>query len=1129
MQLPALCKSTPGDVVATMLRVMKLTALILLIACLHVSAGGYSQTKVTLHMKDALLTQVFKEIRSQTGYNFFYQTEWMEKAHKVSIQVTDTPLKEALDLCFKDQPLSYTITGKSIVIRPKSYTQNTPVLVEDIDVRGIITDEDGNPLAEANIKVKGTNIGTTTNQDGLFILKNIDENAILEISYVGFEIQTVSVNNRTNITLSLKRSERKLDEIQIIAYGQTTKRLQTGNVSSVKAVDIQKQPVNNPLLALQGRIPGMVITQNTGVPGGGITIRIQGQNSLTRGNSPLYVIDGVPYTSHLLPNLSGIFGILGYNGEPSSSYSPVGGGNPLSFINPADIESIEVLKDADATSIYGSRAAQGAILITTKKGKTGKTSVDLNVQSGWGKVDRRLDLLNTREYLDMRHEAFANDGITPEINNAPDLLLWDTTRYTDWQKVLIGGTAHYTDARASVSGGTSNMNFLISAGYHRETTVFPGDLSDTKGSLHFNINHASPNRKFQVQLTGNYLVDNNQLIANDLTEAAIKLPPNTPAIYNADGTLNWALLPSGNSSWYNPFAYLLEKKYNIKTNNLTSNVVISYQVLPGLDIKSSFGYTNLQTDEVQTFPLIAVPPEDLLFTSRFGLYANNNANSWIIEPQVTYKRVIGKIKLDGLAGVTIQQNNSKGQQLYGSDYPSDEVIKDINSAATVGLNWPTVNSIYKYNAVFGRINLNWQDKYIVNLTARRDGSSRFGPENQFHNFGSVAGVWIFSNEAFIQKKRPFFSFGKLRVSYGTTGSDQIGDYQFMSLYSPFSLAAPYQGAASLLPTGLPNPYLEWEETKKLQLGLDIGFFNDRILLNTNYYHNRSSNQLHPYSLPATTGRSDIEINFPAVIQNTGWEFLLNTRNIESRDFSWSSSINLTIPRNELVAFPDLEKSSYADAYVIGEPITIFKAFAFTGVDPATGLYQFRDKNGNITSTPDFSTDRTVLVNTDPKFYGGFQNSFRYKSIELDLLFQFTKQTARNYLLGIYPGFFQNNYTIIANQPVYVLDRWQKTGDISAHQRFSATLLSDVWILFDNARSSDRIYSDASYIRLKNLSLSWQLPATWKQKIHLQNARIYAQGQNLLTITNYKGMDPEITGIANLPPLRILTFGMQIGL
>lgn len=1128
MQLPALCKTTPGGVVAKTLRVMKVTVFILLIACLQVSAGGYSQTKVTLDMKNALLTQVFKEIRRQTGYNFFYQTAWMEKAHKVSVQVTDTPLIAALDLCFQEQPLTYTLTGNSIVIRPKKYPQHTP-LIEDIDVKGFITDEGGTPLAGANIKVKGTNINTIANPDGSFVLKGIDENAVLEISYVGFETQTVSVKGKTSIALSLKKSEYELDEVQIIAYGQTTKRFQTGNVSTVKAADIQKQPVNNPLLALQGRVPGIVITQNTGIPGGGITIRIQGQNSLSRGNSPLYVIDGVPYISNLLPNLSGTFGILGSNGEPYNPQSQVGGGNPLSFINPADIESIEVLKDADATSIYGSRAAQGAILITTKKGKAGRTKADFNIQTGWGKVDRRLDLLTTRQYLDMRHEAFINDGTTPTESNAPDLLLWDTTRYTDWQKELIGGTAHYTDAQASVSGGTANTVFLINASYHRETTVFPGDLADRKGSLHFNINHASPDRKFRLQLSGNYLVDDNQLITTDLTEAAIKLAPNAPAPYNPDGTLNWAPSPNGNSSWYNPLAYLYEKKYSIKANNLTSNILVSYLVLPGLDIKSSFGYNTLQTNEFQTFPLTAAPPENQPFTSRFGLYANNNINSWIIEPQATYKRAIGEIKLEGLAGITIQQINSKGQQLYGFDYPSDEVIKDINSAAVIGLNIPTVNNVYKYNAVFGRINLNWQDKYIVNLTARRDGSSRFGRENQFHNFGSLTGVWIFSNEAFIQKKGSFISFGKLRVSYGTTGSDQIGDYQFMDLYTPFNVIVPYQGANGLLPAGLPNPHLEWEETKKLQFGLDLGFIKDRILLNTNYYHNRSSNQLQPYSLPATTGPGNIEINFPAVVENTGWEFSLSTKNFAGRDFGWNTNINLTIPRNELVAFPDLEKSSYAGSYVIGEPVTIIKAFSFSGVDPATGIYQFADKNGNITSMPDPIADRTVLINTDPRFYGGFANSFRYKSFELDLLFQFTKQTARNYFFGIQPGRFRSTEIVIANQPVYVLDHWQKTDDMSSHQRFSTVYPSDLRTAFNNAISSTGAYSDASFIRLKNLSLSWQLPDKWKQKARLQNARLYVQGQNLLTITDYKGMDPENASITNLPPLRILTLGIQVGL
>jgi len=381
-------------------------------------------------------------------------------------------------------------------------------------------------------------------------------------------------------------------------------------------------------------------------------------------------------------------------------------------------------------------------------------------------------LLPTQQYLQMRHEALKNDGVTTLSSTDYDLNgLWDTTRNTDWQKALIGGTAQYTNLSGSVSGGTANTQYLIGGTYHRETTVFPGDFSDQKGGLHFNINSVSADQKFGVQFSGNYLVDNNQLPNIDFTNTAIILAPDAPAMYNKDGTINWAPNASGTASWQNPLSFTYAT-YQNKTTNLISNAVLSYKILPGLEIKSSFGYTNMQDNETIATPLIYYAPSTRPFVSRTAVYTNSTINSRIIEPQVNYKRRISRGKLDVLIGATALQNNSNGQWLNGSGYNSDAVISDIHSAASVVVN-SSIVSVYKYNALFGRINYGWQDKYIVNLTARRDGSSRFGAANQFHNFGSIGAAWIFSEEGFMKNKVSFLTFGKLKGSYGTTGNDQI--------------------------------------------------------------------------------------------------------------------------------------------------------------------------------------------------------------------------------------------------------------------------------------------------------------------------------------------------------------------
>lgn len=1101
-----------------MLLVMNLTVILLVAGCLQVSASAYSQQTITLSEKHAPLETVLRDIRKQTGYTFFCKYEWLQQARKVDIEVKNASLDQVLELCFKDQPLKYTIVNKTIMVTPREVEKDKS-LSPPVDIRGKITNEKGEPLVGATVEIKGSKKGTLTDANGIFELKQVNSDAVVVVSYTGYIPREIRVADGSFIAVSLALSANSLDETVVIAYGTTTKRLNTGDVGTVKAADIEKQPVSNPLLALQGRVPGIFIAQSTGLPGSGVTVRIQGQNSIGNGNDPLYVIDGVPYASQLLPLNNGI---LGNSGNGSFT------GNPFNYINPADIESIDILKDADATAIYGSRASNGAILITTKKGRAGQTKIDVNYQEGMGLVTRKADLMNTKQYLQMRREAKRNDNAAISTTDYDINGFWDTTRSTDWQKTLIGGTARYTNANASVSGGNATTQYLVGGTYHRETTVFPGDFSDQKSSLHFNITNTSTNGKFHLQLSGSYLIDKNQLPGSDLTPYAINTPPDAPALYNPDGSLNWAPIPSGTSSistFINPLSYEYNL-YNNTTNNLIANAVLSYQILPGLEIRSNLGYTNLQSNEMSITPLISSQPEYRLQygnSLRNAQYGNNNINSWIVEPQASYKRILGKGRLEVLAGTTILQNNSSRQQLNGTGYNSDGVLTDIKSAATVTV-LSSIDAVYKYNAAFGRINYDWQDKYILDLTARRDGSSRFGSKNLFHNFGAVGGAWIFSKEGFMQKALPFISFGKLRASYGTTGNDQIGDYNFLNQYvSPTGVGVSYQGTTGLMPKGLSNPYLQWEETRKLQFGLDLGLLKDRILINANYFINRSSNQLLGYGLPIFTGFTTVAENFPATIQNSGWEFSLNTTNIKGKDFSWSSYFNLTLAQNKLVSFTNLATSSYASTYVIGQPITITRVYHFLGVDPATGVYQFADSHGRPTSTPSASMDKTVIINNSPTFYGGFENNFRYKGFELDVLFQFVKQKGLNYFFGNSPGIYD------ANQPVTVLDRWQKPGDVAPVQRYN----SNFSLLTQSANmvSSDAGVSDASYIRLKNVSLSWQLPEKWEKKIHLQNCRIYALGQNLLTITKYPGMDPENKGALNsvLPPLRVMTLGLQIGL
>ena len=730
--------------------------------------------------------------------------------------------------------------------------------------------------------------------------------------------------------------------------------------------------------------------------------------------------------------------------------------------------------------------------------------------------------MNTPQYLQMRHEAINNDGLITQSSDFDINGTWDTTRFTDWQKTLIGGTAQHTNVYGSVSGGNSTTQYLFGATYNRQDHGYSLVIfSDQKGAVNISINSTSSNQKFHFRFTGNYLIDNNQLPQLDLTGQAMILPPDAPRIYNKDGNLNWAQ-ENGTSTWQNPLASNYNT-YQNKTSNLVSNVIISYTIFPGLDLKSSFGYNKLLSNEFIANPLIAWAPEYRPYLQRVSEFGTNSISSWIIEPQISYNKTIGKGTLDVLLGTTIHQMYSNGLQIEALGFNSDQLLGDISAASSV-VPQSATNTVYKYNAVFGRLNYNWSDKYILDLSIRRDGSSRFGPANQFHNFGAAGFAWLFSNEGFIKNSLPFLSFGKLRASYGTSGNDQIGDYKFLNLYTSTYAPVPYQSLVGLTPNGLTNPYLEWEEAKKLEFGTELGFVKDRILITVSHYQNRSSNQLLPYNLPVITGAYSVVKNFPAIVQNSGWEFTLATVNIKTKDFEWTSHFNISLPSNKLISFPNLDNTPYANSFMIGKSLGDLHVLHFMGVDPATGIYQFADGHGGITSDPDtlnYSTGHFAIINGFPKLFGGFDNSFRFKGFELDILFQFAKQMGPNYYFG--PLNPAGSFNI--NEPTYLLNRWQEPKDIATHQRYNSNYslaqpLSDV-------QQSDAGYSDASYIRLKNLSLSWQLPVTWRAKAHLQNARVFILAQNLLTFTSYTGLDPETRSSITLPPLRVVTFGFQV--
>jgi len=1126
--------------VPKILLIMKLTTVLMIAMMMQVSAASFAQ-QLTLKKNNITLEKLFKEIRKQTGYAVIYTTATIYDSNPVDANYHDTPIAQVLDNSLTNQNLAYELDGKNIVItrKPSFFLERLVKAFIDIEVRGNVVDAQGNSLPGATVVVKGSGKRTVSDSEGNFYIPNVEDKAIIVVSYIGYE--PIELSAKPNMgTIRMKPVTGQLQEVMVNkGYYTESQKLATGNAVTITAKDIEKQPVVNPMLALQGRVAGLQITQTSGVANGSMNILIRGRSSLNDvvGNNPLFVIDGVPYQSMLLYDP---LGNNGGNGLVASSPQ----GNPLNYVNPNDISSISVLKDADATAIYGSRGGNGVILITTKKGQIGQMSLGANINQGFMQAPKPLRLMNTQQYLDMRREAFKNDGLpVPNIATSPNdpnydvNSTWSQTANTDWQKELMGQFAAYTNINLSLTGGTETVQYAIRGTFNRQGNLAPGDFDDQRGGLNFNITTYSKNKKLKIDFSGNFLRDNNLNSQLDVTGYTLRAP-NAPDSFNSDGTLNFGGPNSDNAN--NPYANL-ERTYDNKTDNFVLSLKPTYQITKGLVFTANIGLTNLNSNIKIKQPVSSYSPLylSLVPASTIPALVNtiNEQKTWIVEPQLSYEVKIKDFKLSALAGTTFQKSANEGHYFVGSNFVSDAVIGNLANAGQLGVG-DGGSYQYKYNAVYSRLNANLSDKYILNFTARRDGSSRFGPGKQFGNFYSVAAAWIFSSEKWLENALPFVTLGKLRTSYGTSGNDNIGNYAYYDLYQSRG-ANTYQGLTGFYPRSLANPDVAWEKNAKLEFAMDFGFFKDRVLATAAYYRNRSSNQLINYSIPTFTGFSGIpSYNFPATVQNSGLEFTLTTRNIYSGNFEWTSAFNISFNRNKLLQFDNFENSNYAGILEIGQPVNgRGYAWIYKGIDPNTGLYTALKKDGTTGSAAGnyvnlYGEYQVIAINTLPKYFGGLNNSFRYKNLQLDVFLQFVKQVGRLSLTDLAPGYFSTGLydqisTAQSNVPVEFLDRWQKPGDQAKYQRFTQS--AEGIRAYGTWAQSDASYVDASYIRAKNVTLSYQLPTTFKNKLKLKNASVNLSAQNLFTITSYKGRDPETQSYSTLPPLKVFVLGVQVNL
>ncbi|SEM32485.1 TonB-linked outer membrane protein, SusC/RagA family [bacterium A37T11] len=1094
-----------GHFIKTGLMWLNTTLAFLLIGLLQIRAEVHAQ-QVTIHQHQITLDDAFAEINRQTGYQFLWMPTHLKSDRKVDVQLNEADLNEALDQLLKKLPLDYVVDGKIILIKerikatprkslPADNDVSRPLVITYSEIQGKVVDTLGQPLAGASVRVKGYKLSTMTASNGTFKLENVPQNAVLECSYMGYISREVPV--QAQVYVVLKPSESPLDVVQVIAYGTTSKRYTTSSVTTVTAEEIEKQPISNVLQALAGKVPGLKSIQQDGLPGGWFDLNIRGTNSLSSGTRPLILIDGIPFSNESTTNRF----------PGTNSYD-----SPLNVLNTFDIQSVDVLKDADATAIYGSRGSNGVILITTKKGRAGKPQLKAEAYAGVTTATRFMQLLNTQQYLEMRREAYKNDGVEPTVTDAPDLLLWDTTKYTDWNKEYRTGNGTSKNLQLDYSGGSEKYQFRVAYGYHRETPLY-GDVRERitgkntaydKHSVQLSFSNQSLQDKLRVNVNVGYNFDFSNFASSG---GMIILPPNAPDPIDKNGELYWLGQGIGQT---NPIAPLYES-YDAQNKLLNATTTISYEILKGLQVKVNGGYNTLDHDDIRSVPAKAKMSSEATGNSNFTY---NTVSSWQVEPIVEYKKQIDQGELDVLAGGSWHRSFSEPKTITASDYQDEDYVGTLFGANSVTVGGSKID--YTYQGIYGRLAYNWQKKWLLNLTARRDGSSRFGPDSRYSNFGALGMAYIFSEEKWLKRTIPALSFGKFRSNYGITGNDNIGNFMFEDLWTNYGSGYSYDGSAIVYPIILYNPELRWEKNKKLELATDLGFFNDRLLLTANYYRSLATDQLIGYTLPSQTGFDQIAKNFEATVLNYGWEFELGGNPIRTRSVNWRIDANMSIARNKLKSFPGMESTYYASQYIIGKPITGTYFYPYLGVDPNTGLYSYPGTS---------LADRNLFLDYygTPTLYGGITNTLTVKGITLEVFCQYSKQNRQSYLssLTYYPGY-------MVNQPAVVMDRWRQPGDVSEIQKFTAGFNPDATQAFNLRKSSVGDLEDASFLRIKNVSLSYELPKSWLKKSGISSARIYFEGQNIGVITGYKGMDPESAGLGN-PLNRVFTGGLSLTL
>jgi TonB-linked SusC/RagA family outer membrane protein len=998
-------------------------------------------------------------------------------------------------------------------------------------VTGTVVDENGEPLPGVTVVVKGTTQGSATDINGRYAI-NVPEGGILIFRGVGLTTQEIVVGSQTIINPTMQSDTRQLGEVVVVGYGTQNRAELTSSVSKVTSETLQDLPVAGIDQALQGRAAGVQITTNSGTPGGGVTVRVRGSSSISASNQPLYVIDGVPLTT-------GDFSQLGFGGQSI---------NALTDINPNDIESIEVLKDASAAAIYGSRAANGVVLITTKRGKTGKTQFNFNTYAGFQEAWRRPKFLDRTQYLEVATEALVNDGFLPAGSTGDDFidffyggLPFENTVNTNWLDEVLR-TASIQNYELSSSGGNDKTKYYLSANYFDQQGLVINSRYQ-RLSTRLNLDHNVNNRftiGTSVQLSravNNRIVSDNTL--NGPFANALAASPLWP-VRDAQGRYTRPQF-----FYSNPVAEGTENDDINVSLRAVANAYAKYALTDNLNINGRVGIDQLSFSERRYTP-DNYPGSSS--TQEGGSGQNNYSNvlKWLTEATIDYRVPLAEQhNLTLLAGFNQEYNIINQASVRGIGFPGER-FRFVSAAATVnqGSNFETYWGLTSF---FGRANYALYGKYLLSVNFRADASSRFGVNNRWGYFPALSAGWRISEEEFFGGLKNTISDLKVRASWGITGNQEIGNFASRNFYG----GANYFNAAGIAPTQIGDPNLKWEETTQTDIGLDIGFFNNRVTLSADYYVKTTKDLLFSRPIATQNGFGSFFTNIGSV-ENRGFEFTLTTVNVQGgRDeFSWTSDLNMSFNRNKVLELFEGQDVFYGfggNSLVLreGQPIGTFYGFIADGVYARTedvpqslqalgiqgGDMNYRDINGDGIIN---DADLTIIGSAQPLFVGGFNNTFRYKGFDLNIFMQFSYgndiwNAAGSFQQGLFANFFDDN------QVDAVLNRWRQEGDITAVPRAT----TDVSVNQNNRSNTTRFIRDGSFLRFKNVIFGYTLPKRLIDRVSLRSARVYVQAQNLFTFTNYPGFDPEVNfaGTSNttlgvdfytFPQPRTITFGLNIG-